>query len=341
MLKKTIFSGVQPSGMLHLGNYLGSIKRWVEMEKSSNGNTNFIFMIADLHSITTAENFSKIHDGVLDLLSYYIACGLSPMSKSGIIFNQSAISFHSELTWILSCIAPLGWLQRMTQFKDKSQKQDSNVNLGLLSYPVLMASDILLYQANLVPVGEDQKQHLELTRDLAAKFNRMAGADIFTIPEPLIEGPAKRIASLQNAKIKMSKSSPDAAKHCIFLSDEDSVIVEKFKKATTDSIDNIGYDPENRPEVSNLLNIYSSLSGQSTLGVMEMYQGSGKMSAFKKDLSDLTISVLGPIRDNARRMRADKGYLINILKDNNKKAFFVANETFEKVRKVFSLGSRL
>ncbi len=254
---KRLVSGIQPTGALHLGNYLGSLKNWIELLNS--GKYNALMFIADLHSITVPYDPAMLKHNVLHTASTYLACGLDPEKAS--IFVQSDIPEHAELSWILSCFTSVGWMNRMTQFKDKSQKyKDDRVTLGLYSYPVLMAADVLLYNADFVPVGEDQKQHVELMRDISQAFNRELKTDWFVTPEPMIMGEAKRVMSLKDGTKKMSKSD-DSDYSRINLTDSADMIMNKFKKAKTDSIAEITYDPDNRPDISNLLKIFSVLSG--------------------------------------------------------------------------------
>ncbi len=276
-----IFSGVQPTGNLHLGNYLGAIRNWVELQHSYN----CIFCVVDLHAITVPQKPEELVQATREVTAAYIACGIDP--KKSIIFPQSAVSIHAELSWILGCHTPLGWLNRMTQFKEKTGKHADKASLGLYGYPVLMAADILGYRATHVPVGEDQKQHLELARDIAGAFNRFYNQDYFPLPEPLIQGPATRIMSLRDGTKKMSKSEESDYSR-INLTDNAEAIELKFRKAKSDALPTITYEPEKRHETANLINIYAALSGNSREKIVEEF-GDKNFSAFKKALAELAI----------------------------------------------------
>ena len=285
---KRIFSGIQPTGNLHIGNYLGAIKNWIKLQEEDD----CIYSIVDLHAMTVPNNLLDIKNSTLEVAAAVIASGIDP--KKSILFNQSNVPQHTELAWIFNCIARIGWLNRMTQFKEKAGKKKDNATVGLFSYPVLMAADILLYKATHVPVGEDQKQHLELTRDIASSFNttfnKSLDKDFFRLPEPIILGPAKRIMSLRDGKSKMSKSDISDGSRINLMDDKDQIHL-KIKKAKTDQYpipDNID-DLDNRPEALNLINIYASFSNKSVKEILQQFSGKG-FSQFKESLSDLIIS---------------------------------------------------
>ena len=325
---KLIFSGVQPTGNLHLGNYLGAIRNWVDLQN----NNNCIFCIVDLHAITTSENRTQILQNTREVAAAYIASGIDP--QKNIIFVQSNVAGHSELSWLLSCHTPIGWLNRMTQFKDKAGKNKEKAPLGLYSYPVLMAADILLYKSTHVPVGEDQKQHLELTRDIAQKFNNDFETDLFPIPEPLIFGEATRVMSLRDGSKKMSKSDPSDYSR-IMLTDTAENIVQKIKKAKTDPkplpVNKIGL--EKRPEAENLISIFASMQDTSIESVINEYSGK-EFSVFKKDLADLSVSKLEPITSEMNRLMNDIPYIDNVLKTGKENAISVAEPVLEKTKEI-------
>ncbi len=321
-----IFSGVQPTGNLHLGNYLGAIKQWVDIQSERRS----IFCIVDLHAITVHQNPGELRASSVELAAAYIACGIDPKKSS--IFLQSSVSEHSELAWILSCNTPLGWLNRMTQFKEKAGKKKDNAVLGLYSYPVLMTADILLYNATHVPVGDDQKQHLELAREIANSFNHKYGQEIFKIPEPLILSQAKRVMSLRDGTKKMSKSDPSDYSR-INLNDSSKDISLKFKKAKSDAVEGIYSDIENRAETTNLINIYSSLANISVKDIEEKYEGEG-FAKFKGDLADLAVEKLSPINREFRKLMEDKSYLNQILIEGTETAKEIASENLRKVKDV-------
>ena len=327
MTKLRVLSGVQPTGNLHLGNYLGAIRNWVGLQDSHE----CLFMLADLHAITVPQNPADLASNTRETAAAYIACGIDP-AKS-VIFPQSAVSMPAELAWILSCHAPLGWLNRMTQFKEKSGKNKENAPLGLYSYPVLMAADIIGYHATHVPVGEDQKQHLELARDLAGAFNRSVDAEFFPIPEPLIMPTAARIMSLRDGTKKMSKSDPSDYSR-ITLTDDADTIAKKFRKATSDMVEGISYEPETRPEVANLLTIFAALSDSTPEAVAAQFAGA-QTSAFKTALADLAVEKLAPITARMRDLMADTPTLDAILKSGAEKARRIAQpvlaETMQRV----------
>lgn len=321
-----VFSGVQPTGNLHLGNYLGAIRNWVAMQQQHE----CIYCIVDLHAITVPQDPEKLRASIRATAASYIACGIDP-AKS-IIFNQSTVSAHSELGWILSCHTPLGWLNRMTQFKEKAGKQRDNAVLGLYSYPVLMAADILGYKATHVPVGEDQKQHLELARDIAGAFNRAYGVELFPLPEPLILGEATRVMSLRDGRNKMSKSDPSDYSR-IHLLDSDEEILQKIRKAKSDMLDGITYDVELRPEASNLLTIYASVT-QQTVDQAVLECGALTFSAFKQLLADALIAHIAPIRATMTTLLDDQAYLDGILKQGAQKAQAIADPILDDVKDI-------
>ena len=324
--KKRVLSGIQPSGHLCISNYIGAIKNWVKLQDDYD----CIYLIVDLHSLTVNQNPSDLRKRCYSYIAQYLACGIDP-SRS-LIVVQSHVPEHAELTWVLNTMTYLGELNRMTQFKEKSKKE-KNINLGLYTYPVLMASDILLYQADLVPVGADQKQHLELSRDIAHRFNTRY-SPTFTMPEPFIPKQGGRIMSLQDIDSKMSKSDENPNNY-IALLDEPSTILKKIKRAVTDSNTEIRYDEE-RAGLYNLINIYSAYSGDSPSNIEDMYIG--KMySDFKNDLAELIIESLKPIQDEYSRIYNDKAYLDNLLSDGTIKARHFASRTLEKVYRKIGL----
>ena len=299
--KKIIFSGVAPSGNIHIGNYLGAIKQWVELQNA--GEYQNIFCVVDEHALTTPQDPAKLRSKILEVFTLYLALGLDP--EKSIIFVQSSVSEHSELNWILSTITPVGELERMTQFKDKSQKQKS-VLAGLLNYPVLMAADILLYKTNLVPVGEDQLQHIEITRAIAKKFNNTYG-QTFAIPEPFLNKEGKRIMGLDDPAKKMSKSAENANNY-IALLDSPEIIREKIKSAVTDSGSEIKYDAENKPAISNLLLIYSLFSKKPISELEKEYAGKN-YSVLKHDLAEVIIEGLSPVQKKYQELSANPDYV--------------------------------
>ena len=323
-VKKTLLSGIQPSGNLHLGNYLGAVKNWAALPDEFNC---FYFM-ADLHTLTVRQNPADLRRRSTTQLAQYIACGLDP--EKNVLFLQSHVHEHAELGWILNCYTMFGELSRMTQFKDKCAKNADNINGGLFTYPSLMAADILLYQADYVPVGEDQKQHCELTRDIANRFNNLYG-ETFKVPEPYIPKVGARIMSLGNPTSKMSKSDPTG---CVFLMDSPEEIARKFKRAITDSDTErcVRYDPENKPGVANLMNIYASVTGKSFDEIESEFAGKG-YGVFKPAVGDAVIETLRPIREEAERILADKAYLKQVYTDGAMKASSVARKTLRKVYK--------
>ncbi len=322
--KKRMLSGIQPSGDLHLGNYLGAIKNW---GARSDQYECFYFM-ADLHTITVRQTPADLRRRTLEQLAQYIACGLDPQKNT--LFIQSHVHQHAELGWLLNCYTMFGELSRMTQFKDKSSKHAENVNGGLFTYPALRAADILLYQPDLVPVGHDQKQHCELTRDVAKRFNGIYG-DVFKVPEPYIPETGARIMSLNAPDSKMSKSMPEG---CVFLMERPEDIQRKFKRAITDSdTENcVRFDPEHKPGVANLMSIYSAVTGLSFQQIEDEFAGKG-YGAFKPVVGDAVIEHLRPIREEASRLLKDKAYLEGVYRDGAQRASYVAEKTLRKVYK--------
>ena len=329
--KKVMLSGIQPSGDLHLGNYLGAIKNWVERTDEFD---NYYFM-ADLHTITVRQNPADLRRRTLEQLALYIACGLDPEKNT--LFIQSHVPQHAELGWVLQCYTMFGELSRMTQFKDKSTKHKDNINAGLFAYPSLMAADILLYQPDFVPVGEDQKQHCELTRDIAQRFNNIY-SDTFKVPEPYIPKTGARVMSLNAPDSKMSKSIPEG---CIFMMEKPEDIQRKFKRAITDSdTENcVRFDPANKPGVANLMNIYSAVTGKSFEEIEAEFAGMG-YGKFKPAVGEAVIETLTPIREEATRILKDKAYLEGVYKAGAEKASYVANKTLRKVYKKVGFVAR-
>ena len=324
---KRVFSGVQPTGNIHLGNYLGALKQFVELQEDNE----CIYCIVDEHAITVPQDPKELKKHILDVAALYLAVGLDP--KKSIIFVQSQVSGHAELGWILTCCANTGELFRMTQFKAKSQGKES-VGAGLLTYPTLMAADILLYDTDVVPVGNDQKQHIELTRDLAIRVNHHYGKT-FVVPDGRFMKEGARIMALDDPTSKMSKSAENIHSR-ISLLDEPSKIKKSIMKATTDSDGIVKFDMENKPGISNLLNIYSALSEKTVAELETMYEGKG-YGDFKKDLVEVTIDALAPIKQRYQEIRESKE-LIEILNDGAQKADAIAQETMKRVRKNFGLG---
>ena len=330
MVKK-IFSGVQPSGNLHLGNYLGAIKNFVELNNEKENHC--IFCVVDLHAITVNQDPKQLKDNIRETVATFIASGIDP--KKSIIFNQSKVSAHSEAAWILSCTARLGWLNRMTQFKEKAGKDKEKASIGLYSYPVLMAADILLYDSTHVPVGNDQKQHLELCRDIAQKFNNDFNVDdFFKIPEPLIKKEFSRIMSLKDGLKKMSKSEISDLSR-INLTDDKDTIANKIKKAKTDALPlpSTIEELEKRPEVKNLIGIFSSLAGLTIENSLDEFSGKN-FSLFKENLSQLLIEKIIPISLEIKKLLNDHNYLDSILIDGYKKADKIASKKVEKIHEI-------
>lgn len=329
--KKSIFSGMQATGSLTLGNYLGALKNWVQLENEYE----CFYCVVDLHSITIRQDPAELRKKARALLTLYIAAGLNP--EKNCIYYQSHVSAHAELSWILNCFTYMGELNRMTQFKDKAAKHADNINAGLYTYPVLMAADILLFQSDLVPVGEDQKQHLEITRDIAGRFNSIYG-DVFTIPEPYIGKQGARIMSLQDPTKKMSKSdeNPNAS---IYLLDDPDTIIRKFKRAVTDSDNRIIYS-EDKPGIRNLIEIYVLATGKSINEVEQEFDGSG-YGDFKLAVGEAVVELLKPLQNRFRELEKDKDYIDGIIKANAEKAAYYANKTLRKVQKKVGFPERI
>ncbi len=326
--KQRIFSGVQPSGNLTLGNYLGAIRNWVALQKTYES----IFCVVDLHAITVWQDPATLRRATREVAAGMIASGIDP--EECIIFNQSQVPGHAELAWIFNCVARMGWLNRMTQFKEKAGKNRERASVGLYVYPDLMAADIMLYKATHVPVGDDQRQHLELTRDIAQKFNNDFGVDFFPIVEPLILGEAKRVMSLRDGRAKMSKSDPSENSR-INLTDGRDTIARKIRKARTDSdpiastVDGL----EDRPEAKNLINIFAALSDRTAAEVCAEYGGQG-FAAFKSDLAELSVSVLGPITEEMTRLCDEESYIDQILKEGSQKARALSEPILKDVHNI-------
>ena len=335
--KQLVFSGVQPTGNLHLGNYLGAIVKFVELQKSHD----CIYCVVDLHAITVPQDPQQLTSTIREVTAAFIACGIDP--KAHIIFNQSQVPEHAELAWVFNCVARLGWLNRMTQFKEKAGKDRENASVGLYAYPALMAADILVYRATHVPVGEDQKQHLELSRDIAQKFNNDFSESIartgfgdafFPLPEPLIQGPATRVMSLRDGTKKMSKSDPSDYSR-INLTDDADAIAQKVRKAKTDPeplpSEEEGLKP--RPEADNLVGIYAALSGSSKSAVLKDF-GGAQFSTFKSALVDLSVTRLGPIGAEMKKLTGDPAYIDSVLADGSERAGQIARKTMDAVKDI-------
>ena len=328
---KKIFSGVQPTGNLHLGNYLGAIKNFVKLNTEDQNDC--IFCIVDLHAITVAQDPKKLKDNIYETAATFIASGIDP--KKSIIFNQSSVSAHSETAWILSCVARMGWLNRMTQFKEKAGKDKEKASIGLYSYPVLMAADILLYDTSHVPVGDDQKQHLELCRDIAQKFNNDFNVDdFFKIPEPLIQKKFSRIMSLRDGTKKMSKSELSDLSR-INLTDDKDQIINKIKKAKTDTLPlpATSADLEKRPEAKNLMSIYSSIIDVNLDDTINKFSGKN-FSEFKENLSQVMVDKIYPISLEIKKLLSEKKYLDKILLEGTQKADKIASEKVKKIQEL-------
>lgn len=320
--KQRIFSGVQPSGNLTIGNYLGALKHFPELQDAYE----CLYCVVDLHTLTVRQDPVLLRERSYAVLALYIACGLDP--EKTVLFLQSQVAAHAELSWILGCYTYMGELNRMTQFKDKSAKHADNINAGLYTYPVLMAADILLYQAKYVPIGQDQKQHLELARDVAIRFNKLYG-DIFTVPEPLISKQGAKVMSLQEPDKKMSKSDSNANNYVLIIEQPDSII-KKFKKAVTDSGSEIRYDPENKPGISNLLTIYATVKNVSVAQAEQEFAGA-RYGDFKIAVGTAVAELLAPVREEYERLMGDKAYLEGILRKNGVKAREIAEITKKEV----------
>lgn len=322
--KKILYSGMQATGNLTLGNYLGALRNWITL----NEEYECYFGVMDMHSITVRQNPTEFRQRARDLFTLYVAAGLDP--EKNCIYFQSHVPCHAELAWILNCFTYMGELNRMTQFKDKSAKHADNINAGLYTYPVLMAADILLYQADVVPVGKDQLQHLEITRDIAQRFNGVYG-DIFTIPEPYTGKIGARVMSLQDPSKKMSKSdeNPNAS---IYLMDDANVIRKKFKRAVTDSETKVRYDVANKPGISNLMDIYSATTGKSMQEIEKEFEGRG-YGDFKTAVGDAVADLLTPLQTRFAELKKDKSYIDSMIKANDEKAYYTSTKTLRKVKK--------
>lgn len=328
-LKGRIFSGVQPTGNLHLGNYLGAIRNFVRLQ----GHYDCLFCVVDQHAITQWQDPKELTQQTREIAAAFLAAGLD--AKNNIIFNQSTVAAHAQLAWIFNCVARIGWMNRMTQFKEKSGKDRENASLGLLAYPSLMAADILLYKATHVPVGEDQKQHLELTRDIAIKFNNdFAAPDFFPITEPLIFGAATRVMSLRDGTKKMSKSDPSDYSR-INLTDDADAITQKIRKAKTDPLPmpETEADAEKRPEADNLLGIYAAIADKEKADIVREFAGQ-QFSAFKNALTDLAVAKIGPIGSEMQRLVKDPGHVDSVLRDGAERANALARPILDEVYRV-------
>jgi tryptophanyl-tRNA synthetase len=335
--KQLVFSGVQPTGNLHLGNYLGAITKFVALQDSYD----CIYCVVDMHAITVWQEPTELTHTTREVTAAFLACGIDP--KKHIIFNQSQVAEHAELAWVFNCVARLGWLNRMTQFKEKAGKDRENVSVGLYAYPNLMAADILVYRATHVPVGEDQKQHLELSRDIAQKFNndfaksisaRGFGDAFFPLPEPIIQGPATRVMSLRDGSKKMSKSDPSDYSR-INLTDDAEAIAQKIRKAKTDPepLPSEEKGLEMRPEAENLVGIYAALEGTTRAAVLGQF-GGGQFSTFKNALVDLAVAKLGPIGTEMKKLMQDPAHIDSILADGSARARAIAGETMTAVKDI-------
>ena len=341
--QERVFSGVQPTGNLHLGNYLGAIKRFVELQDRYD----CLYCVVDLHAITTWQEPAELPRAIREVTAAFLACGIDPQKH--IVFNQSQVAEHSELAWIFNCVARMGWLNRMTQFKEKAGKDRENASVGLYAYPTLMAADILVYRATHVPVGEDQKQHLELSRDIAQKFNNDFGVSIaahghgdafFPLPEPLIQGPATRVMSLRDGTKKMSKSDPSDYSR-INLTDDADAIAQKIRKAKTDPepLPQEEKELSHRPEADNLVGIYAALAGTGKAQVLAEF-GGAQFSTFKAALIDLLVGKLAPINAEMRRLIGDPAYIDQVLADGSMRAQNLAATTMRAVKDIVGFVQR-
>lgn len=330
--KKVLFSGMQATGTLTIGNYLGALKNWVLLSEEYE----CFYSVVDMHSITVRQDPAQLRKRARDLLTLYIAAGLDP--EKNCIYYQSHVSGHAELSWILNCFTYMGELNRMTQFKDKSAKHATNINAGLYTYPVLMAADILLYQADMVPVGSDQLQHLEITRDIAQRFNGIYG-DVFTVPEPYVGKAGARIMSLQEPGKKMSKSDENN-NASVYLMDDKDTIIRKFKKAVTDLENCVRYDPEKQPGICNLLDIYCTCTGKSISEAEQEFAGRG-YGDFKLAVGETVWNTLQPVQERFQELSSDKAYIDSIIKNNAEKANYYAAKTLRKVQKKVGFPERI
>jgi len=328
-VKKRVFSGIQPTGNLHIGNYLGALRNWAETQ----GEYDNIFCIVDLHAITAPMDPKELHLATRKLAALYLACGLD--TRYCKLFVQSHVHEHAEMSWILECFTPMGWLNRMTQFKTKASENPDTVSTGLYCYPVLMACDILLYQTNYVPVGDDQRQHVEFTRDIAQRFNSLYGQDVFTLPEAQIRTVGARIMALDDPTKKMSKSDPNPNSR-INLLDDPRTIKQKIARATTDSLRLVAFDPE-RPGITNLLTIYQSLTGQSQHEIEAEFAGKG-YGDFKAALAERIVETLAPIQQRHKKLMNDLPTLEAILKQGADEARPMAEATLQRMKDVIGLG---
>jgi tryptophanyl-tRNA synthetase len=338
-----VFSGIKPSGDLHLGNYLGAIRRFVPLQESHQT----LYCVVDMHAITVWQEPAELAHATREVTAAFVACGIDP--KKNIVFNQSQVAEHAELAWVFNCVARLGWLNRMTQFKEKAGKDRENASVGLYAYPNLMAADILVYRATHVPVGEDQKQHLELARDIAQKFNNDYGKSIaahgygdafFPLPEPIIQGPATRVMSLRDGSKKMSKSEPSDYSR-INLTDDDDAIAQKIRKAKTDPepLPSEEKGLETRPEADNLVGIYAALAG-TTKGTVLSEFGNAQFSAFKSALVELAVAKLGPIGAEMKKLVQDPAYIDSVLAEGSERASAIAAQTMKAVKHIVGFVRR-
>ncbi|GHU73772.1 tryptophan--tRNA ligase [Clostridia bacterium] len=325
MAQKIVFSGIQPSGSPQLGNYLGALRNWVALQEDYSCR----YCIVDMHSITVRQSPEVLEKNARDLLAFLISAELD--YKKHILYAQSHVRAHAQLAWILSCFTYMGELSRMTQFKDKSQKHEDNINAGLFTYPVLMAADILLFGTELVPIGEDQTQHLELSRTIAARFNNLYG-DVFKVPEAYITRTGTRVMGLQEPTRKMSKSDDPASANVVYLLDEPKSILNKFKRAVTDSDNTVRFAPEEKPGISNLINIYSAVTGKDFTDIEKEFEGAG-YGKFKTAVAEAVISELEPIIKKYNEIRADAAFLDDILKEGAQKADAAAEDIMRKAQK--------
>ena len=329
--KKILYSGMQATGNLTLGNYLGALKNWISLSDEYE----CFYGVMDLHSLTVRQNPAEFRKRARMLYTLYVAAGLDP--EKNCIYFQSHVSSHSELAWLLNCFTYMGELSRMTQFKDKSAKHADNINAGLFTYPVLMAADILLYQADVVPVGADQMQHLEITRDIATRFNNIYG-DVFTIPEGYLGKEGARIMSLQDPTKKMSKSDENV-NASIYLLDDPDTIIRKFKRAVTDSGSEVCYS-EDKPGICNLMDIYGATTGKTTEEIQKEVDGKG-YGEFKLAVGEAVVSMLKPLQERMKELEADKSYIDSVIKANDEKAQYVSMKTLRKVQKKLGLTERI
>jgi len=320
--KKRVYSAIQPSGTLTLGNYLGALRNFGTLQEKYD----CVYCVANMHTLTVRQDPELLRERIYGLMALYLACGLDPEKNT--LYLQSAVHEHAELSWILGCYTYIGELSRMTQFKDKSARHADNINSGLFTYPVLMAADILLYQSDFVPIGRDQKQHLEISRDIAERFNSIYG-QTFVVPEPLISGPGAKIMSLQEPDKKMSKSDTNA-NNFILITEEPDSIMKKFKKAVTDSEACVRYDEENKPGVSNLINIYGAATGKTVQEVEKVFENA-RYGEFKMAVGETVAEVLRPVRERYNELIGDKEYLEKVMKQGAEKASAIASVTLKDV----------